>query len=93
MEKAPFLQVGDESDLTKVLNLMIQKVLKEGGHVSIWLDGSRLILKPISKDLKEKVQEWASLALSLRVEAFTEESKESWKWMSREYAKRKLGLS
>jgi len=67
--------------------------LKEGGHVSIRLDGSRVILEPVSKDLKEKVQEWGSLALSLKAEAFTEEFKESWKWMSREYARRKLGLS
>jgi len=67
--------------------------LKEGGPVSIRLDGSRIILEPMSKDLEGKVQEWANLALNLRVEAFTEESRESWKWMSREYARRKLGLS
>ncbi|MGQ9469582.1 MAG: AbrB/MazE/SpoVT family DNA-binding domain-containing protein [Nitrososphaerales archaeon] len=67
--------------------------LKEGGQVSIRLDGSRVILEPISKNLKEKVQEWANLALSLKAEAFAEESKESWKWMSHEYARRKLGLS
>ncbi|MBS7644125.1 AbrB/MazE/SpoVT family DNA-binding domain-containing protein [Candidatus Bathyarchaeota archaeon] len=67
--------------------------LKEGGHVSIRLDGSRIILEPVSKDLNEKVREWASFALSLKAEAFTEELKEGWKWMSREYARRKLGLS
>lgn len=67
--------------------------LKEGGHLSIRLDGSRVILEPMSRDLKGKVQEWANLALSLRAEAFTGEPGESWKWMSREYARRKLGLS
>jgi len=67
--------------------------LKRGGHVSIRLDGSRIILEPMSKDLKEMVQEWANLALSLKAEAFTEEAEESWKWMDREYARRKLGLS
>jgi AbrB family looped-hinge helix DNA binding protein len=78
-----------------VLPSRIREVLglKEGGHVSIRLDGSRVILEPTSKDLNEKVQEWTSLALSLKAEAFTEEFKESWKWMSREYARRKLGLS
>jgi len=78
-----------------VLPSRIREVLglKEGGHVAIRLDGSRIILEPMSKDLKEKVQEWADLALSLKAEAFTEESKESWKWMDREYARRKLGLS
>ncbi len=67
--------------------------LKEGGQVSVRLIGSRVILEPISKDLKERVQEWATFAISVKAEAFTEEPKESWKWMSREYAKRKLGLS
>jgi len=67
--------------------------LKEGGNVSIRLNGSRLILEPMSKDLEEKVQEWVNIALDLKAEALTEVSKESWKWMSIEYAKRKLGLS
>jgi AbrB family looped-hinge helix DNA binding protein len=67
--------------------------LKEGGHVSVRLDGSRIIIEPVSKDLEERVQEWAGLALSLKAEAFSEESEESWKWMSCEYARRKLGLS
>jgi AbrB family looped-hinge helix DNA binding protein len=67
--------------------------LKDGGHATIRLDGSRIILEPASKSLKEKVQEWASLALTLKAEAFAEEFEESWKWMSREYARRKLGVS
>ena len=67
--------------------------LKNGGHITLRLDGSRIILEPASKDLKEKVQEWMTLALNLKAEAFTEKSKESWKWMSREYAEKKLGLS
>jgi len=67
--------------------------LREGGNVSIRLDGSRIILEPMSKDLEEKVREWVNIALDLKAEAFTEESNESWKWMSLEYAKRKLGLS
>jgi len=78
-----------------VLPSRIREVLglKGGGQVSIRLDGSRVILEPTSKDIKENVQEWVSLALSLKADAFTEESEESWKWMSREYARRKLGLS
>jgi len=67
--------------------------LKEGGEVTVRLDGSRVIIEPVSKDVKEKVQEWESLTRSLKAEAFVEEPDESWKWMSREYARRKLGLS
>jgi AbrB family looped-hinge helix DNA binding protein len=67
--------------------------LKGGGDVTIRLDGSRVIIEPVSKDVKRNVREWENLARSLNAEAFTEESNESWKWMSRDYARRKLGLS
>lgn len=67
--------------------------LKEGGHVTMRFDGSRVILEPASKDVKQNVREWADLARSLRAEALSEEYDESWKWMSLEYARRKLGLS
>ncbi|GBC71837.1 hypothetical protein HRbin02_01625 [Candidatus Calditenuaceae archaeon HR02] len=66
--------------------------LKEGGRVTIRLDGHRLVLEPEPADYKERVREWVNSALALRAEAFTDESEESWKWISREYARRKLGL-
>jgi AbrB family looped-hinge helix DNA binding protein len=67
--------------------------VKEGGEISIRLDGPRLILEPVSRDVRRKAKEWADLARNTKTEAFTEEPRESWKWMSREYARRKLGLS
>ncbi|MEM2920802.1 MAG: AbrB/MazE/SpoVT family DNA-binding domain-containing protein [Candidatus Bathyarchaeia archaeon] len=67
--------------------------LKEGGQLTVRLDGSRVILEPASKDLVKKVQDWANLAATNKSEAFAEEYGESWKWMSHEYARRKLGLS
>jgi AbrB family looped-hinge helix DNA binding protein len=67
--------------------------VKEGGRVSIRLDGPRLVLEPVSLDVKGKAEEWADQARSSKVEAFVGENDESWKWMSREYARRKLGLS
>ncbi|MDJ0270531.1 MAG: AbrB/MazE/SpoVT family DNA-binding domain-containing protein [Aigarchaeota archaeon] len=77
-----------------VLPSHIRKLLglKEGGRVTIRLDGRRAVLEPEPVDYKERVQEWVNSALALKAEAFTEESEESWKWMSREYARRKLGL-
>ncbi len=66
--------------------------LKEGGHVSIRLDGPRLILEPASRDVKEQVNKWAKLARDTKAGACTEETEESWRWMSPEYAQRKLGL-
>lgn len=67
--------------------------LKEGGRVKIRLDGHRVILEPEPVNFRERVEEWASSALALKAEAFTEEYEGSWKWMSREYARKKLGLS
>lgn len=67
--------------------------IKDGGRISIRLDGPRLILEPASKDVKEQVNKWTKLARDSKAEACTEETEENWKWMSREYARRKLGLS
>jgi AbrB family looped-hinge helix DNA binding protein len=67
--------------------------IKQGGQITIRIDGSRVILEPVQKDVKQKVQEWENLSRSLKAEVFTEEPNESWKWISREYARRKLGLS
>jgi len=64
----------------------------KGGTVSVRLDGSRIVIEPIMEDLEERVKEWRDMALTLRAEPFTEETEESWKWISLEYAKRKLGL-
>jgi hypothetical protein len=51
-----------------------------------------LVLEPISEDLEEAVREWAQQARGRAGEAPAEESPESWKWMSLEYARKKLGL-
>ena len=67
--------------------------IKDGGEVTIRIDGSRVILEPVRTDVKKSVQEWEDLSRSLNAEVFTDEASESWKWMSREYARRKLGLS
>lgn len=66
--------------------------LKDGGKLSIKLDASRIILEPYTGELDKKVKEWADLASNFKAEAFTEEVRGSWKWFSREYARRKLGL-
>jgi len=77
-----------------VLPSRIRKAMgmEEGGQLLARLDGSRIVLEPFSGDLGKSVDEWADLVRSLEVEVFAETSEESWKWMSREYAKRKLGL-
>jgi len=66
--------------------------LKDGGRIFIRVNGSRVVLEPAFEDLSERVAEWEEATLRLKSEAFTEEVEESWKWMSHEYARRKLGL-
>lgn len=63
------------------------------GFFANFIEGSRVILEPTQKNVEEKVQEWEKLSRNLKAEAFTEQPNESWKWISREYARRKLGLS
>lgn len=66
--------------------------LKGGGEAVIRLDGLKLVIEVVDKDLERRVEEWRRTALSLRAEPFAEEVGEGWKWMSREYAERKLGI-
>lgn len=66
--------------------------LKGGGEAVIRLDDLKLVIEIVDKDLEKKVEEWRKTALSLHAEPFTEEVEESWKWISREYAERKLGI-
>ena len=66
--------------------------LVNGGKVVLRLSGSRVIMEVINEDLEKRVSDWVNTVLSLSVEPFTEEVEESWKWLSREYVEKKLGL-
>jgi AbrB family looped-hinge helix DNA binding protein len=78
-----------------VLPVHIRKAIgiKEGEELLVRLNGSRIIIEPFSKDLKKGIEEWINLVRNSNLEVFTEKIEESWKWMSYEYARRKLGLS
>jgi len=87
------LKVDRQGRLTLPSSLRKRLGLKrDGGTVSFRLDGTRLILQPISEDLERLVAEWQEMVTELHVEPFTEVEEQSWKWMSLEYARRKLGL-
>ncbi len=66
--------------------------LKGDSKAIVRLDGPRIIIEVVDKSLEKRVESWRELALSTKAELFTEDVEESWKWMSHEYAKRKLGL-
>lgn len=63
------------------------------GKLALRREGSKIVLEPLPEDLGKSVEDWIKLARGLRAEIFSEASEESWKWMSNEYAKIKLGLS
>ncbi len=58
----------------------------------IRVEGSKMVLELLHENLRESVEKWVNLAQSTKAEINTEEPEESWKWISRDYAKRKLGI-
>jgi len=77
-----------------VLPAYIRKAMGIRGRCKLLIrrEGSRIILEPVPEDLSRSVEEWANLARTIRAEIFSETVEDSWKWMSLEYARRKLGL-
>lgn len=63
------------------------------GKLLIRREGSKIVLEPFPENLVKNVEEWAKLARDSKAEILSETSEDSWKWMSSEYARRKLGLS
>ena len=51
-----------------------------------------LELIPINVDLKRRVEKWVEVAMKTNPKPFSEEIEESWKWIDRKYAERKLGI-
>ncbi len=86
------IKVDKQGRLVLPVNIREALGLENGGHVAVRLDGRRAVLEPETVDVKRRIQEWMKEALETRAEAFTEEHGESWKWMGREYARKKLGL-
>ena len=67
--------------------------LSGGGKLLLRVINGKIELVPISKDLEKGVAKWKKMAMATRSKAFTEDhAGGDWKWVSREYAERKLGL-
>jgi AbrB family looped-hinge helix DNA binding protein len=73
--------------------------VKKGGRVSIRLEGSKAVIEPRTKEnIEERIKNWVKITLDTKAQVFTERNHEKnmkrtgWKWMSLEYARRKLGL-
>ncbi len=66
--------------------------IKDGGRVMIYQDGKKIVLEPINEDVERSVKEWSRKAREMATSMNTEASSTSGKWMSDEYAKKKLGL-
>lgn len=93
MEETETVTIDKQGRL--VLPSRIRKALGLGGgdDLTVRLENSQIILEPKTcRSLEETVTEWVEAALNLKVEAFAEKPEDGWKWMSSEYARRKLGL-
>jgi AbrB family looped-hinge helix DNA binding protein len=70
--------------------------LKKGGRVSIRLeDSSKVVIERKSAEsVEERVENWVSMALNAREQVSASSGKRPMasKWMSSEYARRKLGI-
>jgi len=77
-----------------VIPSRIRRLIGVEGEVEVLMrvEGGKIIVEPVSKDLEKRVEEWVKTVLNMRVEPFSEEVEETWKWMSEDYVKRKLGL-
>ena len=53
-------------------------------------DEDRLI--PEGRSLERRVENWVEMVLTTISKPLSEEVEESWKWVGREYAERKLGI-
>lgn len=67
--------------------------IKGKGKLLIRREGSKIVLESFPENLTKSVEEWANQARKITAEIFSETAEESWKWISPDYAKRKLGIS
>ncbi len=67
--------------------------VSEGGEVFIRVEGGRLVIEPIQEDLEKKVGMWVRLAKRESAQAMSERTPLSWKWMSEDYATKKIRLN
>ena len=77
-----------------VIPARLRKLLGIAGETEalVRVEGRRIVIEPVSRDLEARVRRWVEAALSSKAEPFSGEAGESWKWVSAEYAGRKLGL-
>jgi len=62
-------------------------------RLSVKLAGDQNIIEATSAETKARVVDWGRMARSLKADAMSEGGEESHKWVSREYVRKKLGLS
>jgi len=77
-----------------VIPARLRKLLGIVGETEalVRVEGRRIVIEPVSRDLEARVRKWVEAALNSKAEPFSGEVGESWKWVSAEYAGRKLGL-
>jgi len=77
-----------------VIPASLRKLLgiSKGGKATVRYRNGRLELIPVKVDLKKRVERWVETAMKTNPQPFSEDTEESWKWIDRKYAERKLGI-
>jgi len=99
-ESQEFVKVDKQGRLVLPARIRKSLGLNAGGLVSIKRDGSKVVIEPkLTAGLEGRVNRWAKETLQMKAKMFSdharvndEKSIDSMSWMSREYAKRKLGI-
>lgn len=65
--------------------------LKPGSSLVLYIRGNTIVLTKCD-ELERRVEEWYETIKRLDIRAFSTEAEPSFKWMSEEYVRRKLGL-
>lgn len=66
--------------------------LTPGSKLILKVRGNSIILTKYD-DLEKRIQVWYEATQKMKIEAFTAEIESTFKWMSEDYVKKKLGLN
>jgi len=91
--KVEYVKIDKQGRL--VIPASVRRTLGINGEVEVLVrvEGGRIVIELSSKDLEGSTNRWVEAALKTNLKPFSEDIEESWKWMSHEYAERKLGIS
>ncbi|MCX8204443.1 MAG: AbrB/MazE/SpoVT family DNA-binding domain-containing protein [Candidatus Nezhaarchaeota archaeon] len=93
MSPVELVKIDKQGRLVIPVELRRALGIEEGREVLVRIERGRIVIEPISRNLESSVDNWVRVAMGVNPRPFVDKAEEGWKWMSYEYAKRKLGIS